>query len=85
MAAGRGTQGLEVGVEVTGVGDGFVADEGLSSDGHGISIGVELVMRGCTYWSGSRPGMLMSSLRKLVGPLCVKSVTRSDDVAAEDY
>jgi hypothetical protein len=29
---------------------------------------------GVTYCSGSRPGMEMSSLRKLVGPLCGLSV-----------
>lgn len=30
MGRGRGTEGLEVGVEFLGVGDGFLADEALS-------------------------------------------------------
>ena len=83
MSTGRGPQRLQVGVEVFGVRDGFVADESLSGDGSWVSIALELgVGREGTYWSGSRPGILMSSLRKLVGPLWVKSVRCSDDVSA---
>ncbi len=81
MPAWRKTQWLEMSVEVFGVRDGFVADESLSADGSRVSIGRMLVMRERgTYCSGSKPGMLMSSLRKLVGPLCVESARRSDDV-----
>ncbi len=75
-----------MGVEVFCVGDGLVADEGLSPDGHWISNGLGLIAKeGETYWSGSKPGMLMSCRRKLVGPLYMESVRRSDDVWAGGY